>query len=152
MPARYPNTSTLAVNAVQLVIAFSTATLVAQNTGVTSSSRGQNRTDIVMTVDGPVKGIIKQNVRQFLGIPYAAPPVGDLRWRPPQTRTPWRGPRDTVAFGPTCAQNVTLFGFAATSEREDCLYLNVFTPNKEVPASRWRVMVWIYGGGQYDGA
>jgi para-nitrobenzyl esterase len=80
---------------------------------------------------------------EFLGIPYAAPPVGALRWRPPQPAAPWTGIRDATAFAPHCSQPPSGFGVASTSE--NCLYLNVYTPagarTRDLP-----VMVWIHGG------
>src|SRR5215469_7481924 len=66
----------------------------------------------VDTRQGPVEGFTAKGVDQFLGIPYAAPPVGDLRWRPPQPAAAWTGVRQATQFGPACAQ-VTLFGVFA---------------------------------------
>jgi len=81
----------------------------------------------------------------FRGIPYAAPPVGPLRWRPPQCPTGWTGTRDALAFGPDAPQAplVTLRG---PRQDEDCLYLNVWTPTLDTGA-RLPVLVWVYGGG-----
>ena len=77
------------------------------------------------------------------GIPYAAPPVGPLRWRPPQPAARWAGIRDATAYAPHCPQPPSAFGVASTSE--NCLYLNVFRPagaaGRDLP-----VMVWIHGG------
>lgn len=108
-------------------------------------------TRIVQIESGPVQGVVQDGVDEFLGIPYAAPPVGNLRWRPPQPALKWQRVRSTVAFGNTCAQTNTLGVFAARSASEDCLFLNVFAPsdaaNRHLP-----VMVWIHGGGLFDGA
>src|SRR5207244_3524973 len=82
---------------------------------------------VVPTDKGPVRGIETPAVKEYLGIPYAAPPVGDLRWRPPQPHARWRGPLDASHFGNHCPQPASPFGTA--SDTEDCLYLNVFTPN-----------------------
>src|SRR3569623_3668985 len=104
----------------------------------------------VTTAEGPVDGISKEGVQQFLGIPFAAPPVRELRWMPPQPVKTWDTPRKADMFGPTCAQVTTLGPFAGPpNSNEDCLYLNVFTPrlNGKMP-----VLVWIHGGGYYDGA
>lgn len=80
----------------------------------------------------------------FRGIPFAAPPVADLRWREPMPVRPWPGVRDATNFGARCMQN-------GTGVSEDCLYLNVWTP--EWPAkSRKPVMLWIHGGGNFAGA
>ena len=63
---------------------------------------------------------------EFLGIPYAAPPVGALRWQPPRPAAPWHGTRAATCYAPHCPQPSGAFGRASTTE--DCLYLNVFTP------------------------
>ena len=110
-----------------------------------------SRTDVVRTADGPVQGIVHSGVRQFLGIRYAAPPVGHLRWRPPQPPAPWRRTLDAVAFGNRCAQSVTLGVFAAPSFEEDCLFLNVFVPLNAGPSAQLPVMVRIHGGGNFAG-
>jgi para-nitrobenzyl esterase len=106
----------------------------------------------VDTRQGPVEGIAAKGVLQFLGIPYAAPPVGDLRWRPPQPAAAWTGVRRATSFGPACAQ-VTLFGVFAgpANANEDCLTLNVFTP-KLGASAKAPVIVWIHGGGNVNGA
>ena len=117
-------------------------------------------TAIVVTHEGPVRGFKQAGTDAFLGIPFAAPPVGDLRWRPPAPVAPWVKPLDAVAFGGRCVQTNTFGVFAAPSENEDCLYLNVFSPNRaSAPSDRGRakrpdlrpVMVWIHGGGFFDG-
>jgi para-nitrobenzyl esterase len=87
----------------------------------------------------------------FKGIPYAAPPVGNLRWREPMPVKTWSGVRDAVAFSPICAQAPSpLVRNAAEIAREDCLFLNVWTPEWPV-RSRHPVMVWIPGGGNFAG-
>jgi para-nitrobenzyl esterase len=99
---------------------------------------------------GPVEGIVKDNMAQFLGIPFAEPPVGDLRWMPPKAKASWKDVRQAKAFGPACAQTILLGAFAGpANNNEDCLYLNVFKPAK---ASRnLPVFVWIHGGALVDG-
>jgi para-nitrobenzyl esterase len=75
-------------------------------------------------------------VGQFLGIPYAAPPVGELRWKPPQEAAAWSAPLQATKFGHTCAQPQRGV-FASPSNDEDCLFLNIYTPEaKPDPASR----------------
>src|SRR5690349_3317760 len=109
---------------------------------------------LVTTQEGPVKGFVRKGVREFLGIPYAAPPVGELRWRPPQRHAEWTKPIDATAFGSRCAQIDTLGVFAKPSNHEDCLFLNVFAPldgRAAAARSRRPVMVWIHGGGLLDG-
>jgi para-nitrobenzyl esterase len=108
---------------------------------------------VVQTGDGAVRGFVNDaGVMEFLGIPYAAPPVGQWRWQPPQPVTPWSGTRDASQYQSQCAQVTTLGVFAGpASVQEDCLYLNIFTTklggNKPHP-----VIVWIHGGGNVDGA
>jgi para-nitrobenzyl esterase len=105
---------------------------------------------VVATTDGAVRGMTTGTAAEFLGIPYAAPPVGPLRWRPPQPAARWQGARDAMQFAPHCPQPATPFGAASTSE--DCLYLNVFTPPRSnAGTSRRPVMVWIHGGALVTG-
>ncbi|MDP3745723.1 MAG: carboxylesterase family protein [Phenylobacterium sp.] len=96
---------------------------------------------------GPLEGRSAGGVAAFLGVPYAAPPVGDLRWRPPQPAPGWTAPRDASRFGSDCLQHPlpTFIDPGSGQPRsEDCLYLNVWAPAK---AKGRPVMVWIHGGG-----
>jgi len=109
---------------------------------------------LVVTADGPVKGFVRSNTNTFLGIPYAAPPVGRLRWRPPQQPHTWRQTLQATAYGPTCPQITTLGVFAGpTSVNENCLYLNVYAPRRRqgTRPAKLPVFVWIHGGGNVDG-
>lgn len=101
---------------------------------------------------GMVRGAVEHGVIAFKGIPYAAPPVGTLRWAPPQPVKSWKGVRPALHFGPDCAQLPTPGDDAPlrTVSQEDCLYLNVWRP-KARSRRRLPVMVWIYGGGFVDG-
>jgi len=101
---------------------------------------------VAATANGAVRGLASGAVDEFLGIPYAAPPVGALRWQPPQPAASWSGVRDATQFAPHCPQVAGPFGEASTSE--DCLYLNVFTPTG---GGRHPVMVWIHGGALVSG-
>jgi len=106
---------------------------------------------VVATADGAVRGMAAGRTDEFLGIPYAAPPVGPLRWRPPKPPAPWPGVRDATKYAPHCPQPASPFGVASTSE--DCLYLNVFTPrgHRHWDGRRLPVMVWIHGGALITG-
>ncbi len=112
---------------------------------------GPTLAPVVQTSSGPVQGLDHHEVYEYLGIPYAQPPVGGLRWQPPQPHPQWTETRDATHFGATCAQITTLGAFAGPpSSNEDCLYLNVFTP-KQVGNEKPAVLVWIHGGGNFNG-
>jgi para-nitrobenzyl esterase len=98
---------------------------------------------VVRTADGQVRGKAAGSTDEYLGIPYAAPPVGPLRWRPPQPPARWHGIRAATRFAPHCPQSAGVFGRASMSE--NCLYLNVFRPAGQ-HSSDLPVMVWIHGG------
>jgi para-nitrobenzyl esterase len=106
--------------------------------------------DLVRTDTGFIRGLRTENYRLFLGIPYAAPPLGELRWRAPHPVEPWRGVRDATVPGLACAQ-LDHAGRAVVSAEEDCLSVNVTTPvrhgDRLLP-----VMVWIHGGGFQAGS
>jgi para-nitrobenzyl esterase len=96
---------------------------------------------------GFVRGAIEDGLAVYRGIPFAAPPVGDLRWRAPQPVLKWDGVKETVKFGPACIQGMMMGpGGRGPAPSEDCLYLNIWTPAKS-PRDRIPVFVWIYGGG-----
>ena len=108
---------------------------------------------VVTTADGAVRGVTENGVNVYRGIPYAAPPVGDLRWLPPQPAKPWRGVRDASKPTASCAQVTTLGPFAGpASIQEDCLYLNVYATGKASAKGGKPVIVWIHGGGNFTGA
>jgi para-nitrobenzyl esterase len=126
-------------------------------------SPAQASTDLVMTTAGPVEGAgPADGIRSFKGIPFAAAPVGPLRWHAPQPVKKWTEPRQTTAFGNQCMQR-RMFAdmvFRASGMSEDCLYLNIWTPATRASA-RLPVLVYFYGGGflagdgsepRYDGA
>ena len=106
----------------------------------------------VQSAQGTVEGLRVNSIDEFLGIPYAVPPVGDLRWRPPVAAKPWTGVRQATQFGPACAQVTTLGVFAGPANvNEDCLTLNVFTPDIGT-SDTLPVLVWLHGGGNMDGS
>ncbi len=104
---------------------------------------------VVRTADGLVRGTATLDKRHFAGIPYAAPPVGPLRWQPPQPVAPWPGVRDATKTGPRCLQDEGSDVEFGRQTDEDCLTLNVWTPE---PAEELRpVMVWLHGGAFING-
>jgi len=140
------------------------ATVLAVGTGGAFASPASDGTNpIVRTDDGFVRGMAAGTVDEFLGLPYAAPPTGNLRWRPPAPPAAWGGIRDATQFGPSCpqvldrTQNPELPPGAIS---EDCLYLNVYAPPPSMNDQGGRpVLVWIHGGGlvqdgarDYDGS
>lgn len=116
-----------------------------------SSKPGEPGGAVVKTLYGSIKGIDSDGLLIFKGIPYAQPPAGDLRWKPPQVPARWEGVRDCTAFSPRCPQPAPILGRDTGPESEDCLYLNIWAP-KPVEGGKLPVMVWIHGGGFVTGA
>jgi len=128
--------------------------LIAAAPAVSASTLGRQAAasasgPVTGTANGPVRGLANGAVDEFLGIPYAAPPVGALRWQPPQPAARWSGVRAATQFAPHCPQLAGPFGQASTSE--NCLFLNVFTPSHRQAGSHFPVMVWIHGGALVSG-
>jgi para-nitrobenzyl esterase len=111
---------------------------------------------VVETTSGKLRGRVRRGVLAFRGIPYAAPPLGKLRWRAPEPPKPWAGVRDALAPGPGAPQALSRFGrvfswiAGPTRTSEDCLTLDVFTPGADT--TRRPVLVWIHGGAFVLGA
>jgi len=112
------------------------------------STLGHAAGDVVAVDSGKVRGTSEDGVRVFKGIPFAAPPVGALRWKAPQPVVPWKKEREAVAFAPQCMQVPypagSPYAGPAQATSEDCLYLNVWTTAKA--GEKRPVMVWIHGG------
>ncbi|HEY3815366.1 MAG TPA: carboxylesterase family protein [Caulobacteraceae bacterium] len=106
---------------------------------------------LVRTTAGAVEGVRDGALEVYKGVPFAAPPIGPLRWREPQPVAAWDGVRSATAFAPACLQTgVSMPGEAPPKVSEDCLYLNIWAPagaNARLP-----VLVWIYGGGFSNGS
>jgi para-nitrobenzyl esterase len=105
------------------------------------------------TVDGgAVRGDVSNGIISYKGIPFAAPPVGDLRWRAPQPVKPWKGVHDATRYGPDCAQLPFASDAAplGTPPSEDCLVMNIWRPEKS-STKKLPVLFWIYGGGFVNG-
>jgi para-nitrobenzyl esterase len=106
----------------------------------------------VKTETGTISGVRANGLSVYKGVPFAAPPVGDLRWRPPEHAAPWTGARKADAFAPACMQvGVSMPGETPPKVDEDCLYLNIWTSAKGAH-QRLPVIVWIYGGGYINGS
>ena len=105
-------------------------------------SNAQTLSNVIETKNGKVEGTIENGIKVFKGIPFAAPPVGDLRWKAPQPVKSWEGILKTDKFKPGSIQNQKL------EQSEDCLYLNIWTQAKTAK-DKLPVMVWIHGGGVY---
>jgi len=133
-------------------IALFSAALPAAPARAAASPRDAGISGAYVTApSGRFRGNVSGSMREYLGIPYALPPVGKHRWQPPQPipADPPGTTRDATHFGPHCAQPGGAFG--QTSLSENCLFLNVFTPPHATSASRLPVMVWIHGGAFVSG-
>jgi para-nitrobenzyl esterase len=113
-----------------------------------SASAEPPPTVVVHTTGGDVEGVVRGPAAEWRGIPFAAPPVGDLRWRSPEPPEPWVGTRTATEFAPQCPQ---LVSDSEVEGSEDCLYLNVFAPVGTNPSDELPVMVHLYPGGNFFG-
>jgi len=112
---------------------------------------GSTLTPTVRTTKGLIEGFTEEGIFKFFGVPYAEPPAGERRWRPPDAVAEREGVRTAKDFGPICPQTAgAVFTTRGKTQSEDCLYLNVWTRSLEAQAKQ-PVMVWIHGGGYLGG-
>lgn len=148
-PIQLPGARGLRIAARGLAVAIA-ALLLGTLATPTTRAFGQIQSGTLITLaNGQVQGHQNDATREFLGIPYAEPPVGALRWRPPVAAPPWPGVLAADDYSSPCAQLPS--GTGTPSESEDCLYLNVWSPDP-APPSPLPVMVWIHGGSNVVGS
>lgn len=147
-PLRKMAAPALAALAAASLLAACTATHSTAAAGGTPAAVRQGGL-VVRAGDGLLQGKPAEGVRQFLGVPYAAPPTGALRWQAPQPARSWPGVRDATAYGSRCPQLASQDG--PRQGAEDCLFLNVFTPAGR-PGQALPVLFWIHGGALVQGA
>ncbi|OON63649.1 carboxylesterase [Massilia sp. KIM] len=131
---------------------LSLAVLAVSSAFMSPSSAAASKSALVSIDSGPVQGSVESGVASWKGIPFAAPPVGALRWRAPQPAAAWTEVRQATSYGADCMQLPFPSDAAplGTAPSEDCLYLNVWKPAK-AKSAKLPVVVWIYGGGFVNG-
>jgi len=128
--------------------------------GVDAPEKAGLETSTIQISQGTLRGVAGDGVRAFLGIPYAAAPVGELRWRPPLPAAGWNGVRDASNPGASCMQTLTPAGrkpwtheyLVQDAVSEDCLFLNLWTPLANKVEAAYPVLVWIHGGAFVEGS
>ncbi|XP_036604055.1 pyrethroid hydrolase Ces2e-like [Trichosurus vulpecula] len=136
--------------------------------GLLIPAQGHNGDDLIRTTEsGQIRGThisikgLDKDVNVFLGIPFARPPIGDLRFSPPQPPEPWSDVRNATSHPPICLQDITIIeklkkflkiNIPVTAKSEDCLYLNIYVPDHTEEGDKLPVMVWIHGGGLIFGS
>ena len=132
-------------------VAIGVAAIFALNWLIGAAAAASTDTQI-QTSEGTLAGVWQPGFQLFEGIPYAEPPVGKLRWQPPQSPAHWAGVRSATRPGDECVQQAIFWRPGSpASWHEDCLYLNVYAPPADAGAKR-PVMVWFHGGGWVNGA
>jgi para-nitrobenzyl esterase len=141
-----------------LTAALATASITALLlTGGTASAAPSDRgpaaapKSVVRIADGAVRGTQIGKAEAFLGVPYAAPPVMNLRFAPPAPPTPWRGVRDASRQAPACLQFQPGGIREIQATREDCLYLDLYRPQGVTRSAKLPVILWVHGGGYSQG-
>ncbi|MEU8140109.1 carboxylesterase/lipase family protein [Streptodolium elevatio] len=143
-PLRSRARTVAAAVALGVLVALTTA-------GPAAAGRGGSPAPVVATSSGTVRGQVHDGAEEFLGIPYAAPPVGDRRFRAPRPHARWSGVREATTQGPACVQ-FAAFGIDPAQPRsEDCLNLDVYRPRGTRPGAVLPVVLWIHGGGFVQG-
>lgn len=118
------------------------------NAQITVDNTAQSTSPKVRTIAGTVRGATEGDIASFKGIPYAVPPIGEYRWRPPQPVAAWEGELDATQFGANCAHGTWPRDTTRIAENssEDCLFINLWKPARATPEAKLPVMVWIHGG------
>ncbi|MCZ9342623.1 carboxylesterase family protein, partial [Streptomyces sp. TRM76130] len=119
--------------------------------GSASEPDADRAAPVVRTDSGLVQGVTADRADRFLGLPYAAPPVRDLRFAPPAAPEPWKGVRQADRQSPACLQFQPSGIREEQAVSEDCLYLDVYRPSGTKPGARLPVLVWFHGGANTQG-
>lgn len=140
-------------NPIVLFLAIGVAVILFLGVQLQRAYSGVPDPAVVMTDKGAVRGVIHDGVREFKGIPYAQPPVGELRWSLPKDVAPWNGIRNATKYGSACPQ-LERYGIPESSDDEDCLSINVTVPyaSRSDLARKRAVIVWIHGGAFVGGS
>jgi para-nitrobenzyl esterase len=159
-----PGRRSLTAALLAVVVAAGLAACSGTDAKNTPSSSVNLDASLVSVADGSLRGSSADGYRSFLGVPYAAPPVGALRWKPPAPAVKWSGQRDATKAGAACPQGASIVSggdSGSGSTIEDCLFLNVYTPTagtarrtltEAAGKGKLPVMVWVHGGSYINGA